>query len=67
MILAVRAALGMLFATAFAVFRRAVGSTFGRDTEWALVAVQCAQFHLLFYASRTLPNTYALIVVELTR
>eukprot|EP01116_Phalansterium_solitarium_P024206 TRINITY_DN8800_c0_g1_i2.p1 TRINITY_DN8800_c0_g1~~TRINITY_DN8800_c0_g1_i2.p1 ORF type:complete len:483 (-),score=98.37 TRINITY_DN8800_c0_g1_i2:115-1563(-) len=61
--IAVRAILGALFATAFARLRREVGRVFGSDVEVALVVLQCAQFHVMFYASRTLPNTFALILV----
>ena len=58
----VRSVLATINSFAFAFLRRAVASKFGEDTGLALYLVVCSQFHLPFYMSRTLPNTYALVV-----
>ena len=45
----------------FITFRRAVRRTLGAVTSSLLTLVTCSQFHFLFYASRPLPNTLALV------
>jgi alpha-1,6-mannosyltransferase len=57
----VRGVLGLLVCLAFISFRRAVQTTLGRTTASLLVLITCSQFHFLFYASRPLPNTFALV------
>ena len=55
----VRAFLGMFNAVCLATFASAVKSAFG---EWAgrwFVMLMCSQFHVMYYASRTLPNMFA--------
>eukprot|EP00727_Mastigamoeba_balamuthi_P000600 m51a1_g10537 putative dol-p-man:man c -pp-dol alpha- -mannosyltransferase-like (528) ;mRNA; f:37-1873 len=64
-LLAVRAAMGLLVVYAFGRFRREVARRFGRDTAAILAVVTASQFHFAFYASRTLPNTFALVLVML--
>ncbi|KAI9781802.1 MAG: dolichyl-P-Man:Man(7)GlcNAc(2)-PP-dolichol alpha-1,6-mannosyltransferase [Peltula sp. TS41687] len=55
----VRGVLGLLNASALLAFRRAVARSFGRDTgNWYLL-LQACQFHVIYYASRTLPNMFA--------
>lgn len=55
----VRAVLGLF--NAFALLRYAGGlqKAFGADVARWYVLLQAAQFHVLFYASRTLPNMFA--------
>eukprot|EP00897_Mesotaenium_endlicherianum_P002825 jgi/Mesen1/2570/ME000162S01701 len=57
---AVRLTLGTLVILSFKLLRRQVTGKFGQATGRALAAVTAAQFHLLFYASRPLPNVFAL-------
>lgn len=61
--LLVRAVLALTNVAALALFARSVGRKFGRDAARALLLVSGCQFHLLFYAGRTLPNTFALGLV----
>ena len=43
-------------------FGRAVSQRFGSQTCSFVYLVTLCQFHFLFYASRTLPNTFALVL-----
>ncbi|XP_074605630.1 dol-P-Man:Man(7)GlcNAc(2)-PP-Dol alpha-1,6-mannosyltransferase-like isoform X1 [Brevipalpus obovatus] len=52
-----------LFAIAFRQFERAFGQRFGQPSAKYLFWITISQFSLLFYASRPLPNTFALIMV----
>ena len=61
----VRGVLGTLVWLCFTSFRSAVSKRFGADVGTALVLVCCTQFHLPFYMSRTLPNTFALALTML--
>lgn len=58
--LAVRGTLGAGVWMAHCMFRRAVGARFGGTAGTLLSLLTAAQFHLPFYMSRTLPNTFAL-------
>lgn len=55
----VRAVLGGMNATALAIFARQVERGFGPITATWYVVLQASQFHLWYYASRTLPNMFA--------
>ncbi|XP_044714897.1 alg9-like mannosyltransferase family domain-containing protein [Hirsutella rhossiliensis] len=57
--LVVRAVLAACNAAALVVFRRALAEAFGAAVAawWVLMTV--AQFHVVYYASRTLPNMFA--------
>ena len=55
----VRAILGLFNAFCLLSFRNGVLRVFGRSTANWFVVLQAGQFHLMYYASRTLPNFFA--------
>ncbi|KAI1394253.1 glycosyltransferase family 22 protein [Hypoxylon trugodes] len=57
--LIVRGLLGLFNAGALLVFKSSVKRAFGRSTARWYALLQLSQFHILFYASRTLPNMFA--------
>ena len=57
---AVRGILGLINAGAILAFGQSVGSLFGRTAATWYMILQAAQFHLLYYMSRPLPNMFAL-------
>ncbi|OTB02305.1 glycosyltransferase family 22 protein [Hypoxylon sp. CI-4A] len=57
--LIVRGALGLFNASALLVFKTNVERAFGKSTARWYALLQLSQFHVLFYASRTLPNMFA--------
>uniref|UniRef100_A0A1I7THL0 Mannosyltransferase n=1 Tax=Caenorhabditis tropicalis TaxID=1561998 RepID=A0A1I7THL0_9PELO len=59
----VRATLGLMNTMAFLYFARSVSRCFGRDVAMFLRIIMCTQFHYIFYMSRPLPNSFALILV----
>ena len=59
-LLLVRGVLGTMLWLCFVSFRRAVSSRFGHDVGTLLALISAVQFHVPFYMSRTLPNTFAL-------
>ncbi|OQR73632.1 putative Dol-P-Man:Man(7)GlcNAc(2)-PP-Dol alpha-1 [Tropilaelaps mercedesae] len=61
----VRFALALSVTVAYRRFVLSVQRAFGTATGIWLVLVQASQFHLVFYMSRTLPNTFALTFVLL--
>ena len=48
-------------------FRRALRRKLGSPTAAAFMLLTATQFHLPFYMSRTLPNTFALILTTVGR
>lgn len=62
---AVRAVLGAASVGASSQLRSAIAARFGADAGVAFVAVSLSQFHLPFYWSRSLPNTFALVMTTL--
>lgn len=57
--LVVRAVLGLFNAWALLKLKSNVAKAFGNSTARWYAALQASQFHVLFYASRTLPNMFA--------
>lgn len=55
----VRGVLGLLNALALMSYARAAQRAFGRRVANWYILLQATQFHVLFYASRTLPNMFA--------
>jgi len=59
----VRGVLGSVLVLCLCAFRHEVSSKFGKATGIAFSILCATQFHLFFYMSRTLPNTFALGLV----
>lgn len=57
----VRGVLGLLTALSLNLYTRSVRLAYGRTTAVFYTLLQVSQFHLPYYASRPLPNTFALI------
>ncbi|KXJ91457.1 glycosyltransferase family 22 protein [Microdochium bolleyi] len=57
--LIVRGMLGILNAGALLLVKAAIERAYGRNVARWYTVLQVAQFHVLFYASRTLPNMFA--------
>jgi alpha-1,6-mannosyltransferase len=55
----VRGILGLFNAFTLLLFRARLDKAFGKDVGRWYILLQAAQFHVIFYASRTLPNTFA--------
>lgn len=63
--LAVRLVLAMLSSICLACLINAIESAFNRRVAQCSALLIAVQFHVLFYASRTLPNTFAAMFVAL--
>jgi alpha-1,6-mannosyltransferase len=59
--LLVRAVLGLSNAIALIAFGKSVEKAFGSSAGIWFALFQASQFHINYYASRTLPNMFALI------
>src|SRR5204862_2682995 len=55
----VRALLGIFNAFALSFYARGVRRVFGENTALWYILFQASQFHVIYYASRTLPNMFA--------
>lgn len=58
--LIVRTVLGLYNAYCMIAFRNGVARAFGRNAANWYTLIQASQFHMMYYASRTLPNFFAL-------
>ena len=55
----VRAVLGLINAAALLAYKKGLEKSFGKIVGRWWVLLQGTQFHVMFYASRTLPNMFA--------
>jgi alpha-1,6-mannosyltransferase len=62
--LPVRGVLGLLTAASVVFYAFGVRAAYGKVTALWFTAFQASQFHITFYASRTLPNTFAFVLSE---
>ncbi|KAK4550024.1 hypothetical protein LTR36_002991 [Oleoguttula mirabilis] len=58
----VRAVLGCANAAALYSVKRAVDTAYGKTAGKWYILLQASQFHVMFYASRTLPNMFAFAI-----
>jgi alpha-1,6-mannosyltransferase len=58
--------LGLMNAAALIAFGRSVQRAFGTGAGIWFALFQASQFHVMYYASRTLPNMFASIFSEYT-
>lgn len=63
--LLVRAVLGVLSAASLWSVRNAVDTAYGRTAGRWFVLLQTSQFHVVYYSSRTLPNSFAFVLTNL--
>ncbi|KAK3846785.1 MAG: Alg9-like mannosyltransferase family-domain-containing protein [Linnemannia gamsii] len=62
--LIVRSVLGLFTFLGWHQMSRGIRHQFGRTVSLLFMVVSASQFHWLFYAGRTLPNTFALSIVN---
>jgi alpha-1,6-mannosyltransferase len=62
--LLVRSALGLLFWFAYRSLREATAKRFSKRAGSMFGWLTFAQFHILYYCTRTLPNSFALVVTS---
>ncbi|KAG2375036.1 hypothetical protein C9374_010040 [Naegleria lovaniensis] len=62
-LLLMRFVLGCLSFTGYQFFKNGIRSRFGASIALCFNIINLVQFHLLYYMSRPLPNTFALILV----
>ncbi|KIM64276.1 glycosyltransferase family 22 protein [Scleroderma citrinum Foug A] len=60
-----RLVLASLNSVGLILIRHAVSKRFGRPTSWLFVLLTLSQFHIPFWMSRTVPNMFALLPVNL--
>ncbi|KAI3413689.1 hypothetical protein GPALN_011173 [Globodera pallida] len=65
MLILARVFLGLTVLFTFFGFARSVENKFGRNVGTFLRLLTLSQFHFLFYASRPLPNTFAMVLALL--
>jgi hypothetical protein len=58
-IYSVRGLLGLFNAASLVTYAVGVRKAFGTTAGLWYLALQASQFHIIYYASRTLPNTFA--------
>ncbi|KAG9560518.1 glycosyltransferase family 22 protein, partial [Aureobasidium melanogenum] len=63
--IAARGVLGLLNAAALIQFKRAIDTAYGKVAGRWYIILQASQFHVMFYASRTLPNMFAFSITTL--
>ncbi|KAI8084877.1 Alg9-like mannosyltransferase family-domain-containing protein [Halteromyces radiatus] len=61
----VRLLLGACVCFSLNKFQKAINTLFGSLTGTAFLLLTCCQFHIIFWSTRTLPNTFALPLVLL--
>ncbi|OCK77914.1 glycosyltransferase family 22 protein [Lepidopterella palustris CBS 459.81] len=59
--LLVRSIIGLANAAALVSFSTSVRRAFGKNAQIWFLVFQASQFHIIYYASRTLPNSFALL------
>ncbi|KAI8284773.1 Dol-P-Man:Man(7)GlcNAc(2)-PP-Dol alpha-1,6-mannosyltransferase [Colletotrichum sp. SAR 10_98] len=64
--LVVRLLLGLANAAALILFARSLGKGLGVDVQRWWILLLASQFHVIFYASRTLPNMFAFALMSFT-
>eukprot|EP00924_Labyrinthula_sp_SR-Ha-C_P001093 snap_masked-scaffold_7-processed-gene-13.28-mRNA-1 protein AED:0.69 eAED:0.80 QI:0/-1/0/1/-1/1/1/0/607 len=61
---ATRISLSLLSVLSLLKLKKGVTKQFGKFTGLFLILLTCSQFHILYYMGRTLPNTFALVLVN---